>query len=159
MKVGLLIELFLHDASSSNSAMPSGDHYIPADNCHYLFKHQTPPARSLVWIGTVDTTRDVPPFSSIGAAIKVQETTPNGLVIFREHGYLSLFTIGRLAMRVIGWDLEPQFMPLAIPDPTAQKPDKLIPLWPKGSRRVTWPPPRVLSKRDLGDLSHNNPEW
>jgi hypothetical protein len=156
VKVGLLMELYLHDLSVTQPRVfPKLDNTLPTANFQYLYKRQQVPPHAEIWIGQLAPNAPRHAFSSFGGGVMNIVGSENGLAKVEQGGYFSMFILGDVLFRLVDYDVDyggPRV--LAQPDLEA-----LVKVGPPTVERLRWPPAHQITVEDIAQLSKPTAPW
>jgi|GEM_PF-6191976 hypothetical protein len=159
IKVALLLMLWVHDecakhpellaATQAQEPGRTGEPYVPVDDFLSVYKRQRPPDGVLIWIGGASD--EIPEFfSSVSALLRPAEPSPE------RFGYYAMFALRHLVVYVIAGIQDPN-NGLAGFNPATLAPGKLVPIWPRSTDPVHWPPAQNMTAADVGSLTGSDP--
>jgi hypothetical protein len=159
MKVALLLMLWVHDECAKHPELLAATHarepgrtdepYVPVEHFADVGKRHRPPDGVLIWIGAASD--ELPDFfSSVSALSRPAEPSPE------RFGYYAMFALRHLVVYVIAGIQDPDSGLVGF-DPTNLAPGKLVPIWPRSTGPVHWPPAQKITAADVGNLTASDP--
>jgi hypothetical protein len=159
IKVALLLMLWVHDECAQHPELleavrvqepgRTDEPYVPVDHFLSIYKRQQPPAGVLIWIGAASD--EIPDFfSSVSALSRPAEPSPE------RFGYYAMFALRHLIVYVVSGLQDPQDGLVGL-DPANLAPRKLVPIWPRSTGPVHWPPAQEIAAADVGSLTASDP--